>query len=85
MLSTNETAPLDNIAPEKTPYRLNLTLSLEAKNELEALKIKAQKPSNVDVLRAALALYKLVIEHQLEGGRVIFRHADGSEEGCRFL
>ena len=70
---------------DKVPYRLNLTLSQDAKNELEVLKTITQKSSLVDVLRAALALYKVIIEHQQSGGRVIFRNADKSEETLRFF
>jgi len=66
-------------------YRLNLALSSEAKNELETLKVKTQKSSLVDVIRAALVVYKVVIEHQESGGRVVFRKKDNTEETFRFI
>lgn len=67
-------------ASDKGPYRLNLTLDPEAKAELDLLKATARKPTLVDVIRAALAVYKLVVEHQQAGGRVVFRHSNNSEE-----
>ena len=67
------------------PYRLNITLNTEAKDELEALKEITKKTSLVDVLRAALTVYRVVVDHQLSGGRVIFRHTDNSEETLRFV
>ena len=85
-LTNNEnTASEASVAVEKNPYRLNLTLSPEAKNELETLKAKTQKSSLVDVLRAALVVYKVVVEHQQSGGKVVFRHKDNTEEKLRFV
>lgn len=88
MLNSNskeKSAPEKQTASEKTPYRLNLTLSSNAKNELESLRDKAQKSSLVDVLRTALAVYKTIIELQQAGGRVVFRNSDNTEETLRFL
>jgi len=81
----SESKTTANLAQEKNPYRLNLTLNADAKNELEILKTKAQKSSFVDVLRAAITVYKVVIEHQEAGGRVIFRKQDNTEEVLRFV
>lgn len=78
-----ETATEANSAigkPETSQYRLNLTLDSDAKNELEKLKIKTHKSSSVDVLRAALTIYRVIVEHQEEGGRVVFRNSDDTEE-----
>ena len=72
-------------ANEVSQYRLNLTLSPEAKNELETLKTKTKKSSLVDVLRAALIVYKMVIDHQELGGRIVFRNKDNKEETFRFI
>ena len=69
----------------KKSYRLNLALNPEAKDELELMRQKTGKSSLVDVLRAALAVYKIIVDHQSEGGRVVFRHADNSEETLRFV
>lgn len=41
---------------------------------------RAQCTSLTELIRKALALYDLYLEHLLEGGEVIFRHSDGEEE-----
>ncbi len=70
---------------EEEPYRINLTLNPETKAELETLKHTTQKSSLVDVFRAALAVYKIISEHQQSGGKVIFQSKDGSSETVRFI
>jgi len=68
-----------------SPYRLNITLDQDQKTELEALKILAQKASLVDVIRAALSLFKIIIEHRNSGGKVILRNKDGKDETLYIL
>ena len=68
-----------------TPYKLNLSLNPEAKVELDSLKTKTHKSSLVDVIRAALAVYKIVMEHQLSGGRVVLRDANNRDETLRIV
>jgi len=67
------------------PYKLNLSLNPEAKQELDSLKSKTHKSSLVDVIRAALAVYKIVMEHQLSGGRVVLRDANDRDETLRIV
>jgi len=38
-----------------------------------------------EVIRRALAVYDLVVEQQAEGGSIIFKHADGTQETLRIL
>ena len=87
MLNTTShlTTPDPEPTTEKNQYRLNLTLDPGAKYELEELKTKTQKSSLVDVIRAALVLYKLIVDHQRSGGRVVFRNTDKTEETLRFV
>jgi hypothetical protein len=84
---TNSQKPLihETTIAERSPYRLNLTLNPDSKNELEKLRAETQKSSLVDVIRAALAVYKVIVEHQRGGGRVVFRNPDNSEETLRFI
>lgn len=86
-VENNKTTTSPQTTPEKSvnTYKLNLSLNPEAKNELESLKIKTHKSSLVDVIRAALVVYKLVIEHQLAGGRVVLRDASNEEETLRII
>jgi hypothetical protein len=82
---TNETPIESKPMNQSVPYRLNLTLNSEAKSELETLKVRTQKSSLVDVLRAALTVYKVIIDLQEAGGRVVFRKKDNTEETLRFV
>jgi hypothetical protein len=84
-VATNTSTSDVKAIPEQNLYRLNLSLVPEAKKELEDLKARAQKSTFVDVIRAALAVYKIIVDHQQSGGRVVFRNADNSEETLRFL
>lgn len=80
----NQQIPAETV-PESAPYRLNLILDPEAKRGLEELKTRTRKSRYVDVIKAALALYKIVAEHQETGGRIVFRHPNNSEETLRLL
>jgi len=88
MSKSNETVhhqDFDERTAQKNIYKLNLALDSEAKRELDLLKSQAKKASLVDVIRTALVAYKLILDHQLAGGRIIFRNADNSEETLRLL
>lgn len=41
--------------------------------------------SLTEVIRRALSLYDVVVEHTGEGGKVVFRHRDGEEETLRLI
>ena len=74
-----------NQKAEAAAYRLNLSLTPQAKDELESLKKLAQKSSLVEVIRAALAVYKIVVEHQQSGGRVVLRSSGTDDETLRLV
>jgi hypothetical protein len=38
-----------------------------------------------EVIRRALALYDLVLEHSSEEGKIVLRHKDGREEVLRII
>jgi hypothetical protein len=71
------------IAPERS--RLSLDVSQTIKDQLTGLVTRTEAGSITEVIRRALALYDLVTEHQAEGGKLIFRHADGKQEVLRVL
>jgi hypothetical protein len=60
--------------------KLNLRVSGGGQSQLYDLLKRAQCTSLTELIRRALALYDLYLEHLLEGGEVIFRHSDGEEE-----
>ena len=70
---------------EAGAYRLNLSMTPQVKDELELLKRTTQRSSLVDVIRAAVATYKLIIEHQQAGGRVVLRKLGTDDETVRFV
>ncbi len=47
---------------------------------LHELMEKTGTDSIAEVTRNAIALYDLVVEHQEQGGKLIFKHSDGQEE-----
>lgn len=65
--------------------RLSLDLSPRVKVQLKDLEVKTEAGSLTEVIRRALALYDLVVEHQAEGGKLIFQDADGNAEVLRVL
>lgn len=65
--------------------RLHLELDSVAKKQLEETKIATRAATSAEVVRRALALYATVVEHQRDGGVVIFKFRDGSEERLMFL
>ena len=75
------------MAAQKTSDRVRLSLDVTPKvrEQLDLLETRTEAGSITEVIRRALALYDLVIEHQSEGGKLIFQHADGSKESLRVL
>ncbi|HEY3898252.1 MAG TPA: hypothetical protein VGM54_06550 [Chthoniobacter sp.] len=65
--------------------RLSLDVTPKVREQLDLLEARTEAGSITEVIRRALALYDLVVEHQQEGGKLIFRHADGEEESLRML
>jgi hypothetical protein len=72
-------------AKEPERVRLSLDVSKRVKNELTRLANRTEAGSLTEVIRRALSLYDLVIEHQEEGGKIIFRHRDKTEEALHVL
>lgn len=69
--------------PERS--RLSLDVSQTIKDQLSVLVTRTEAGSITEVIQRALALYDLVTEHQAEGGKLVFRHADGEQEVLRVL
>ena len=66
-------------------FSKNASVTSRVRDQLDVLELKTEAGSITEVIRRALALYDLVIEHQGEGGKLIFKHADGVEELLRVL
>ena len=72
-------------AKEIDRVRLSLDITPRVREQLTHLEKKTEAGSITEVVRRALALYDLVMEHQDEGGKLIFKHTDGEEELLRVL
>lgn len=70
---------------ESARARLSLDLDPRSKAQLESLRQRTGATSLTEVIKKALALYDLVDEHTANGGALIFRNADGTEERLRLL
>lgn len=70
---------------QKDRIRLSLDVSTRVRDQLDELESRTEAGSITEVIRRAVALYDLVIEHQQEGGRLIFEHSDGQTEALRVL
>jgi len=65
--------------------RLSLDVAPKIRERLASLEERTHAGSITEVIRRALSLYDVVVEHQEEGGKILFRHADGTEEFVRVL
>lgn len=59
---------------------ITLELSPEVLDKIHILQGTTKAADIAEVVRRSLAVYDLIIEHQHEGGKLVFRHADGTEE-----
>jgi hypothetical protein len=73
--------------PQKSQDRVRLSLDVTPKirEQLDHLETQTEAGSITEVIRRALALYDLVVEHQSEGGKLVFRDAAGNDELLRVL
>lgn len=65
--------------------RLNLEVPKHVRTQLDDIVARSTCSNLTEVVRRALALYDLVLEHTGQGGDVVFRHEDGKEEILRIL
>ena len=67
------------IAAENKKHRLNLDVPKEFRSQLDDLVARSTCSTLTEVVRRSVALYDLVLEHVHEGGKIVFRHYDGTE------
>jgi hypothetical protein len=65
--------------------RLSLEVTPAVREQIEEMAKRCKATSLTEVIRKSLALLDLYLDHVDEGGTVVFRHADGSEERLRVL
>jgi len=71
----------------KAEKRIRITLDVPEKVriKIEELAEASGATSGAEVIRRALALYSMALEHTAEGGRLVFRNPKGQEEVLRLL
>ena len=73
-------------ASKEAKVRLNLDLPERVRERLERLQDMSEADSLTDVIKRALSVYDaLLTTIQEEGGKVVLRKPDGTEEVLRFV
>ena len=84
-MSLSSTLAAPDPAAENKRTRLSLDIDAKAKGQLELVQKRTGSSSMTDVIRRAVTLFDLVTEHNEQGGVLIFRNKDGTEERVRLL
>jgi hypothetical protein len=76
--------------PEKASRaseRSRLTLDLDANSRkiVDEIIERSGSLTITELIRRALALYSIIVEHRRNGGKVVFKHPDGREETLLIL
>ena len=61
-------------------FRLNLEMPESVRDKLESMRRRSEADSRTEVIRRALALYDLLLEHSQQGSSIIVRTKDGKEK-----
>ncbi len=73
----------DNL--QKPKVRLNLDLSPKVKEQLSELQTRTDAASLVEVIRRALAVYDMLLDHEAAKGKIILENPDGTRERVRLI
>ncbi|MGF6736151.1 Arc/MetJ-type ribon-helix-helix transcriptional regulator [Paraburkholderia youngii] len=66
-------------ARKQPKVRLNLDMSVEVKEQIEALRDRMHADSMSEVIRRALAVCDFVLTQQEQGATVVLRAGDGTD------
>ena len=83
--SISQGTPALDQSRETKRARLSLDLDPKAKAQLELVQKRTGSSSMTDVIRRSVTLFDLVTELNEQGGVLIFRNKDGTEERLRLL
>jgi hypothetical protein len=76
---------LETADEQDKKVRLNLELARDVHEQLQKIQAGTGAASLTEVIRRALSLYDVVVEHTTDGGKVVFRFPDGEEETLRLI
>lgn len=65
--------------------RLNLDITSELRERLDALREKSGLGSISEVVRFSLALYEQLLEDQKDGSKLVRHHPDGTDETLQII
>lgn len=60
--------------------RLTLEVPTKTRDQIDDILKRSGAASLTEVIRRAMALYDLVLEHQAAGGKLVLRHEEGGDE-----
>lgn len=69
----------------KKRVRINLEIDSDVREAMAELQQKSGATSVTEVIRRALAVYDLITDHTMHGGKLILRNSDGEDEQLRIL
>jgi hypothetical protein len=65
--------------------RLTLEVPAKTRDQLTDIVERSGASSLTEVIRRALALYDLILEHNADDGKLVLRHKNGREEVVRII
>jgi hypothetical protein len=68
-----------------TKCRISLDVSPTIRREFEKLQQKSGKPTLVQTIISAMALYEMVVDHVNGGGKLVLKHKDGTNEVIKLV
>jgi hypothetical protein len=73
------------VSSEARKARLTIEVPAKTRDQLTDIVQRSGASSLTEVIRRALALYDLILEHNSDDGKLVLRHKDGREEVLRII
>ena len=70
---------------KKERVRLNLEFTPRVAENLNRMVDQSHSASRTEVIRKAIRLFDMVLEHCDQGGKLVFKHQDGTQETVQIL
>ena len=73
------------MSSEVRKARLTIEVPAKTRDQLTDIVERSGASSLTEVIRRALALYDLILEHNADDGKLVLRHKNGREEVLRII
>jgi hypothetical protein len=73
------------VSSEVRKARLTIEVPAKTRDQLTDIVERSGASSLTEVIRRALALYDLILEHNADDGKLVLRHKNGREEVLRII